>query len=150
MKILEGKSEFYWFHLRHGLLLADGAANHVQYVEAHSEIFGISAREIVLIYHSYGEPVGTEGKARQVIIDAVLKKGFLRARHWSQGLQREWYIEVRSAREQKRLIRRFLDSVSDSLRPEDEVHLLDNQSDQTIMTMRELLQLVEQREQRRR
>ena len=53
---------------------------HITFVYLNSEMFGITKEFINQQYTLFKEPTGTEGKARDVILTEVLKKGWIRVR----------------------------------------------------------------------
>jgi len=58
--------------------------------------FGLSKDEIYAEYRQYGEPVGIEGKAREKIISALIKGGWIRIRRYPRDSSKTWRINIDS------------------------------------------------------
>lgn len=64
---------------------------HIDTVITNPETFGLTKEGIQKIYDSYGEPLGSEGKAREEIILDLVRKGWIRIRQYrNQG----WSVNV--------------------------------------------------------
>jgi len=58
----------------------DAPISHILTAIKNPDVFGITQEEINAIYDKYGERYYMEGKAREEVIRALLKKGFIRVR----------------------------------------------------------------------
>ena len=59
---------------------ADGNIRHIGYVINHPEVFGLEKEYIENLYTAHNEPLGVEGKAREVIMRDLLKRNWVRIR----------------------------------------------------------------------
>ena len=82
-------SAAYWITPQ-GKILDCGARKHIDFVCADPKKFGITEKEVASMYAKYNEPVGFEGRAREDIILAVVRKGFIRIRKYRD----RWSINV--------------------------------------------------------
>jgi hypothetical protein len=71
------------------ILLNQGS--HIQAVICDPEKFGLTSDEINIEYRKYGEPVGMEGKARGVLLDKIIRNGWIRLRRYPN---RQWSVTV--------------------------------------------------------
>ncbi|GHV75634.1 hypothetical protein AGMMS49942_04550 [Spirochaetia bacterium] len=70
-----------WWISPQGKILPIGhGETHIQKVIDNPVAFDCATKQIEDIYHSYGEAVGTEKKAREEIIADILDKGWIRIR----------------------------------------------------------------------
>ena len=58
--------------------------------------FGLSADHIYAEYRKCGERIGIEGKAREKIITALIKRGWIRIRHYPKDSTKTWRMNVGS------------------------------------------------------
>ena len=56
-----------------------------------AESFGLTDDEINTEYCKYGEPIGMEGKARAVLLEKVIRSGWIRLRRYPN---RKWSVTV--------------------------------------------------------
>lgn len=65
--------------------------SHIQAVISDPIKFGLTLDEIHVEYRKHGEPIGLEGKARGVLLDKVIRNGWIRLRRYAN---RQWSITV--------------------------------------------------------
>jgi len=65
---------------------------HIQLIIENPDIFGYTKQEILDLYNKYHEDLGQEGKAREEIINQVIKKGWIRVRKYDRP--EYWSINV--------------------------------------------------------
>ncbi|GHV35593.1 hypothetical protein AGMMS4952_27820 [Spirochaetia bacterium] len=70
----------WWISPQGKILPIEQGNTHIQKVIDNPNAFGYTTEQIEDIYHSYGEAVGTEKKAREEIIRDILSKGWIRIR----------------------------------------------------------------------
>ncbi|GHT63261.1 hypothetical protein FACS1894110_00650 [Spirochaetia bacterium] len=70
----------WWISPQGKILTVEQGSTHIQKVIDNPNAFGYTTEQIEDIYHSYGEAVGTEKKAREEIIRDILSKGWIRIR----------------------------------------------------------------------
>ena len=84
-------AEAYWIH-PNGRIRAV-KRTHIEDVIDLPITFGFSTKEIKSLYYEYREPLGFEGDARDVIIDRVIRAGWIRIRYVNdRGM---WDVELR-------------------------------------------------------
>ena len=69
----------YWIN-PYGQIIDIGAGKHINQVTDAPEKFGVTREYLEAKFKEYGEPWGSEGKAREEIIKEIMKKGFIRIR----------------------------------------------------------------------
>lgn len=69
----------YWINQR-GKILDIGVGTHIDQVIKSPKSFGLTDRYIRGVYEKFGEPVSLEGKAREQIMQEIIKDGFIRIR----------------------------------------------------------------------
>jgi len=67
--------------------------SHVSIIIKYPEKFGFNREMIEYIYNFYNEKVGTEGKAREQLIIAAIKQGWIRIRRYGDAF---WSINVKT------------------------------------------------------
>ena len=70
--------------------LINVSSSHIDTVIKEPEAFGCTGEEINSIYERFGEPIGLEGKAREVILKHLIQKGWTRIRKYNN----HWIINV--------------------------------------------------------
>lgn len=70
----------YW--IKGGMILDVSNTTHIARVIATPEKFGLTTKEINVIYEKYGEDIRSEGNAREEIIKKVSEKGWVRVRYY--------------------------------------------------------------------
>ena len=80
----------YWIN-PYGQILNIGAGKHITQVTDAPEKFGVTREYLEAKFKEYGEPWGSEGKAREDIIKDIMKKGFIRIRLYPN---RFWSIQT--------------------------------------------------------
>ena len=70
--------------------LINVSSSHIDTVINGPEAFGCTGEEINSIYERFGEPIGLEGKAREVILKHLIQKGWMRIRKYNN----HWIINV--------------------------------------------------------
>ncbi|GMO37783.1 MAG: hypothetical protein Ta2B_17490 [Termitinemataceae bacterium] len=70
----------WWISPQGKILPIEHGETHIRKVIDNPVVFGFTTKQIEDIYHSYGEAVGTEKKAREEIIADILSKGWIRIR----------------------------------------------------------------------
>ena len=65
--------------------------SHIQAVICNPVKFGLTLNEIHAEYHKFSEPIGLEGKAREVLLKKVIQNGWIRLRRYPN---RQWSITV--------------------------------------------------------
>jgi len=78
------KADAYWISPNGKILPLDGNEKHIEKVVANPYAYGANPEEIQAIYTSEGENVEDEGKAREKIILALLREGWIRIRYYSR------------------------------------------------------------------
>lgn len=76
------ESTGYWY--REGKIFDLGANKHIGLICQYPEIFNLSLDFIKKVYNEFGEKIGFEGKAREVLIKQVSKDGWIRIRHYGR------------------------------------------------------------------
>lgn len=86
----------YWISPQNEIIPLNGqaGANHIAVVFNNPEMFGLTEDYLKEVYEKHGEPLRSEGKAREEIILDLVKKGWVRIRryrnqHWSFTVARE-------------------------------------------------------------
>lgn len=82
------------FWMSHDGTLYPVESSHIAMVIARPGMFGISLEYIEYIFNYFGEEMGTEGRARQCIILELVRKGWVRIRHYPR--QGYWTVNVHS------------------------------------------------------
>jgi hypothetical protein len=78
------KTIAYWISPRGEVVEVN--TNHIDVIIKNPEKFGYKRDQIQAIYDKYDEPLGKEGEAREEIILALVKKGYIRIRKYgNQG-----------------------------------------------------------------
>ena len=77
-------------------LSKNNVSNHIGLIINNPEKFGVTTNYIQSIYEKYNEKTGTEGSAREEIILEIVKKGWIRGRHYL-GRNDYWSINVYEA-----------------------------------------------------
>lgn len=67
---------------------------HIKYIIDNPQDFKLTSSEIKSIYDKYGESLNFEGKARNEIMLAVLKKGWVRMRFYQTRQRYGWSLEL--------------------------------------------------------
>ncbi|WP_052464299.1 hypothetical protein [Geoalkalibacter subterraneus] len=65
--------------------------SHIDAVIKSPVTFGLTSEEIQKQYDKYSEPLGLEGKAREVLLRRIIKNGWIRLRRYPN---RQWSITV--------------------------------------------------------
>jgi hypothetical protein len=65
-------------------------SSHIDTVIKGPEAFGCTGEEINSVYERFGEPIGLEGKAREVILKHLIQKGWMRIRKYNN----HWIVNV--------------------------------------------------------
>ncbi|GHV76985.1 hypothetical protein AGMMS49942_18060 [Spirochaetia bacterium] len=81
MTDFDPNSPAWWISPQGKVLPIGHGETHIQKVIENPVVFGFTTKQIEDIYHSYGEAVGTEKKAREEIIADILDKGWIRIRN---------------------------------------------------------------------
>jgi hypothetical protein len=83
--------------------------NHIRVIIENPKTFGYTSDEIRKIYDKYNEKVGTEGRAREEIILDLVKKGWIRARRYTN---QRWSINTNKLNKRvKNILYRFFQSL---------------------------------------
>ena len=78
------KTVAYWISPRGEVV--EVTTNHIDVVIKNPAKFGLKIDQIQAVYDKFDEPLGQEGKAREEIIVALVKKGYIRVRKYgNQG-----------------------------------------------------------------
>jgi len=97
----------FWVKGSEIIKLADANA-HIHTVMRNPQDFGFSgAEELKSVYREFGEKIGMEGKAREVILKQAMRNGWIRVRHYPR--QGYWSIQCDSIRRRKRNIDSFIE-----------------------------------------
>jgi len=75
-----------------GSYIIDVPLRHISDIIKHPKKFGETVKSIASEYKKYGEPIGLEGKAREIILKRVLKRGFGRVRFEMRS--QKWSIQI--------------------------------------------------------
>ena len=70
--------------------------SHIAEIIKDPACFGLSKDEIYAEYRQYREPLGIEGRAREKIITALIKGGWIRIRHYPRDSSKTWRINIDS------------------------------------------------------
>ena len=73
-------------------MVSTNGGTHINMVVAAPKKFGYTEGQIRTVYDKYGEPLGTEGKAREEIIRSLIDKGWIRARRYPNNC---WSLQVK-------------------------------------------------------
>lgn len=73
------KYEAYWISPKGKILPVPD--HHIDLVIENPQVFGTTARKISAVYKKHGEPLHMEGFAREEIMRALIKKGWIRIRY---------------------------------------------------------------------
>jgi len=76
------ESTGFWY--REGKIFDLGADKHIGLICKYPDIFNLKLDYIREIYNEFGEKIGFEGKAREVLIKQVSKDGWIRIRHYGR------------------------------------------------------------------
>ncbi len=68
--------------------------SHIEVIIDHPEIFQVPLDVIAAAYAKFNEVMRTEGRAREEIIIAVVKKGFIRVRRYQRPREEYWSVNV--------------------------------------------------------
>lgn len=90
-------SILYWVN-PYGKILKQHNTTHIRGVVGDPKIFGVTKDWIDQVYKKHNEPVGTEGKAREEIMDYLFKKGYIRVRLYPNQY---WSITLTNFRSRK-------------------------------------------------
>jgi len=74
-----------------GQILDVGDRKHINLIVDNPQQFGESAEAINTLYNENREPMGVEGKAREIIMRRVITRGFVRIRQQ----RNQWMIQLR-------------------------------------------------------
>lgn len=88
---LNPDAEAYWITPYGKIMEVD--ARHINAIIRNPELFGLTREEIVEIYKRHKEPMGWEGKAREEIILELVKRGWIRIRHY-RTRNDHWSIHI--------------------------------------------------------
>lgn len=109
---MSGFSTLYWIN-PYGKILKQSNTTHIQAVTKNPAVFGVDRKWIEKIYDKYDEPVGTEGGAREEILNHLFKQGYVRVRLY---VNKYWSITLsnfRNRRIKKALSKWAEDAVKD-------------------------------------
>lgn len=109
---MSGFSTLYWIN-PYGKILKQANTTHIQAVTKNPSVFGVTRDWVEKIYAKYDESVGTEGRAREEILEYLFKQGYVRIRlyvnkYWSVTLS-----NFRNRRVKKALSKWAEDAVKD-------------------------------------
>jgi hypothetical protein len=90
-------SLLYWIN-PYGKILKQHNTTHIQSIVNKPDVFGVDKEWIESVYKKYNEPIGTEGRSREEIIDYVLKTGFIRVRLYTN---KYWSITLSNFRNRR-------------------------------------------------
>jgi len=68
----------------YGKILDIDTRRHIQIISKNPEKFGLNREDIEALYNKHGEKYSQEGKAREEIIQEIIKKGFIHIRQYRQ------------------------------------------------------------------
>jgi hypothetical protein len=77
------KADAYWIDLTGKVLPVKGI--HIEEVIDTPEAYGFTLEQIQEVYDKYSETLKWEGKAREEIIEQMLKRGWIRIRHYGRN-----------------------------------------------------------------
>lgn len=97
-----GENKIFWYKDDNNVYELD--CLHIKFIIDHPSIFDLTEDYIEEIYSSYNEPIGTEGMARETILNKVMKNGWIRIRY-NPTRDNTWFIEVDSFFNRKRNIK---------------------------------------------
>ena len=78
------KTPAYWISPSGKVSALFGNEKHIEKIIDDPKSYGLDIEEIKAIYNTEGENLGDEGKAREKIILALIKKGWIRIRYYSR------------------------------------------------------------------
>ena len=147
MPIEHTRSRVYWYHKDHGLLPRGDSPipNHVQFVREHDALFDLPAGYVDETFKMDGEPIGTEGHAREAVLAMVMRKGWVRIREWPRSLAKMWYVQVHDVEQQREHLQMAMQYIADKVQQGDRFTLIDRNG-QAEYGVRDLLGLLERRE----
>lgn len=94
---MSGFSTLYWIN-PYGKILKQQNTTHIQGVTKNPKTFGVTREWIEQIYKKHNEPVGTEGNAREEIMEYLFKKGYTRVRLY---VNKYWSITLSNFRNRR-------------------------------------------------
>lgn len=92
------QKEAYWISSDGKVIPVDGL--HIEVITRNLEKFGLSQKEVDELYDKYGEPKGSEGKAREEILIKVFDKGWIRLRYIAR--QDLWKAQLKNFNKRKK------------------------------------------------
>lgn len=95
------QSSGYWF--KYGKLYEVGHA-HIDLIVAYPEKFKMTKEYVQGVFESFGEKIGSEGKAREVLIKEALNSGWIRIRHYNKPRD-YWSIQYDNWNDRKASLR---------------------------------------------
>jgi len=111
---------------------------HIHFIIQNPKVFGLTLEEIEAVYKRHGENIGTEGAAREEILNRVFKEGWVRLRYSTDGV---WFIEVDEYTRRKEKIKNclhFLLRVKQKMGFDNEVRIMDKGKVYPEKSLREL------------
>jgi len=81
---------------------------HIHDIIGNADKFGITREEIEALYKKHNEHMGQEGKAREEIMNRVIKDGWIRIRQYITKNGNSWSINFNSYTKQKKDIQNLI------------------------------------------
>jgi len=83
-------NQAYWISPSGAII--DVEQRHINTIISHPDKFGLNRTDIEKLYKKYKEPMGHEGKAREEIMQGLLKKGWVRLRYIARN--DKWILQT--------------------------------------------------------
>jgi len=95
------------FFVHNGEMIEITGSTHIRTVLNDPERFGLEKEALVALYQECNEPIGFEGKARSLILERLIRSGWVRVRQ-TLGRSGQWTIQFDNWAERKEQVIDFL------------------------------------------
>lgn len=95
------------FFLHDGDIIEITGSSHIRTVLNDPERFGMKKETLIALYQECNEPIGFEGKARELVLEKLLRSGWVRVRQ-TLGRSGQWTIQFDSWSKRQDQVMRFL------------------------------------------
>ncbi len=131
MRVIEKQqTKYYWWNDRKGLFPKEynnDQYNHISFIINNEELFNLEKGYCEKVYAEFDEPLRFEGKARQIIINKVLKDNWIRLRRWVVDYTYNWYIELNNVTN-RNLLRKLFSDCFELFKSQDKIIILDSKN----------------------
>lgn len=94
IQLIKEQKEASWILSNGKFRYFDHNKTHIDDVTQNPARFKITSQYLASIYKKHNEPVGTEGRARDEIMLALFRKGFIRIRRYYIRMDSRYYIDA--------------------------------------------------------